>query len=162
MTEDTLAVSLINTANYPDPYPDRGLHVVNIALAIAKNCPKQLEDIANIYTHPTYFLSNNSHRGVLPMDMSFMEFIAKSSVLSSVLPVEKSCENTKEFHVRFYEMEGKKDKVILKFKETPIKVWCVDLNGKEMESDIQIEGMEVCVSVQPYTIREVKVVFEEM
>ena len=160
VTEDTLAVSLINTANYPDPYPDRGLHVVNIALAIAKNSPKQLEELANSYNHPTYFLSNNSHQGVLPMDMSFIQFIAQSSVLSAVLPVEKSSEHRKEFHVRFYEMEGKEDKVILKFKETPTKAWCVDLNGNEIESDIQINGMEVSVSVESYTIGEVKVVFE--
>ena len=158
VTEDTLAVSLINTANYPDPYPDRGLHVVNIALAIAKNSPKELEDIASSYNHPTYFISNNSHQGVLPMDMSFIQFIAKSSVLSAVLPTAQSLENAKEFHVRFYEMEGNEDKVVLKFKETPIKAWCVDLSGKEIESDIQIEGLEVSVSVKPYTIGEVKVV----
>ena len=56
-------------------------------------------------------------------------------------------------------MEGKADKVVLKLRETPIKAWCVDLSGNKIESDIQIDGMEVSVSVRPYTIGEVKVIF---
>ena len=156
MAEDSLAVSLINTANYPDPYPDRGLHTVNVALALSKNSPKELEELATGYNHPTYFMSNYAHKGTLPMDLSFMEFVAESSVLSAVLPTET--EN--EMHIRFYEMGGKVDNVVLKFKDTPQNAWYVDLNGKEIESDIQIEGKEVSVSVKPYTIGEVKVRLE--
>ena len=155
-TEDSLAVSLISSANYPDPYPDRGLHTINIALAISKNSPKELEEIATGYNHPTYFLSNNAHKGTLPMDLSFVEFVAESSVLSAVLPTETE----KEMHIRFYEMGGKADNVVLKFKGTPQNAWYVDLNGEEIQSDIQIEGKEVSVSVKPYTVGEVKVRLE--
>ncbi len=156
--KDALALSLINTANYPDPYPERGLHVINVALAISTDSPKELEETANYYNHPMYFLSNNSHEGILPVDMSFMEFGAKSSVLSAVLPDRADNEGLEEIHVRFYEIEGTEDKIVLKFQKMPVEAVSVDLNGREVESDIQIDGHEVSVSVKAYSLGEVKVV----
>ena len=50
---------------------------------------KELEETATYYNHAPYFLSNNSHKGTLPVDMSFMDFVAESSVLSAVLPAQK-------------------------------------------------------------------------
>ncbi len=156
-TEDTLAVSLINTANYPDPYPDRGLHVVNVALAIGSDSPKELEETATYYNHPTYFMSNNSHKGTLPVDMSFMDFVAESSVLSAVLPAEKSSAKKQEMNVRFYEIAGKEDKVTLKFTKEVEKAVSVDLLGKEIASDMEMNGKEVSVVVKPHCLGEVKV-----
>ncbi len=157
--KDSLAVSLINTANYPDPYPDRGLHVINIALAISADSPKELEETANYYNHSMYFLSDNAHKGTLPLDMSFMEFESKTSVLSAVLPVEAIAEGTKTMHMRFYEMSGKEDTITLKFQKMPLEAVRVDLNGRKVESDIQINAKEVTVLVKPYSIGEVQVTF---
>jgi len=153
--EDSLAVSLINTANYPDPYPDRGQHVINIALAITDACPKMLEDTAGIFTHPPYFLSNNSHKGTLPAQMSFLELEAETTVLSAVLPTEDS----NVIHVRFYETCGCDDRVVLKFSKALSNVVSVDLSGAEAAPEAAIIDNEVHVPIEANHLGEVKVTF---
>ena len=154
-SEDSLAVSLINTANYPDPYPDRGQHVINIALAICEDCPKKLEDTATIFTHPQYFLSNNSHKGILPVQMSFLELEAQTVVLSAILPTE----DPNVIHVRFYETCGRDDHVVLKFSKEVSNAVSVDLSGAETENAINVRGKEVHVPVKANHLGEVKVTF---
>ena len=117
---ENLAVSLINTSNNPDPFPDRGLHTVNIAIAIGRDDAKALEDTATALNHPTYFMSNNSHTGTLPMEQSFLDFQAASTVLTAIVP-EESCTT-----IRFCEYAGHDDPVTLKFHKVPTSVTSVD------------------------------------
>ena len=154
-SEDQLAISLINTSKNPDPYPDRGIHYINLSLVIGKDCPKALEDTATTFNHPTYFMSNNAHKGTLPTTMSFLELDAQTTVLSALLPTE----DVNVVNARFYETAGKDDKVTLKFGKTPTAAVSVDLNGREVESDVAVNGNEVSVSVKANCIGEVKVTF---
>ena len=101
--------------------------MINIALAISKDCAKVLEETANTFTHAPYFMSNNAHKGCLPKEMSFLELDAKSTVLSGVLPTEDG----NVINVRFYENCGCDDKVTLKFAKTPVCAVSTDLTGKE-------------------------------
>ena len=153
--EDNFSVTLINTSNDPDVYPDRGIHVINIALAISKDCAKVLEETANTFTHAPYFMSNNAHKGCLPKEMSFLELDAKSTVLSGVLPTEDG----NVINVRFYENCGCDDKVTLKFAKTPVCAVSTDLTGKEVESDVAICGNEVSVSIKANNLGNVKISF---
>ena len=152
---DHFGVSLINTSTNPDPYPERGQHIVNLALAISQDDAKILENTASQFNHCTHAISNNSHPGTLPMGMSFLEFKAESSVVSSVLPTEKSG----TIRVRFYETCGKDDTVVLTLAKAPINAVSVDLAGKEVPSDITVCGNEVRVSVKSHCIGEVELKF---
>ena len=153
--EDHCAVSLINTSTNPDPYPDRGQHVINIALAISQDDAKLLEDTASSFNHCAYFMSTNAHGGTLPTDMSFLEFSAESSVASAVLPTTQPG----TIHVRFYEICGRDDTVVLKLAKAPVRAVSVDLSGNELPSDIIISGNEVRVSIKANCIGEVKLLF---
>lgn len=152
---DNFSVTLINTSNSPDPYPDRGIHVINIALAISKDCPKLLEDTANTFTHAPYFMSNNAHKGTLPKEMSFLELEANSTVLSGVMPSE----DPNVITARFYENCGCDDKITLKLAKTPTAAVSVDLNGKEIASDVTVDGNNVTVSVKANCLGAVKIMF---
>ena len=89
------------------------------------------------------------------MGMSFLEFKAESSVVSSVLPTEKAG----TIRVRFYETCGKDDTVTLTLAKAPVNAVSVDLAGKEIPSDITVCGKEVRVSVKPHCIGEVELKF---
>ena len=154
-TEDSLAVSLINTSWNPDPFPDRGLHFVNIALAISREDPKLLEDTATAFNHPTYFLSNSAHRGSLPMEQSYLELDAGSTVLSAVLPTEEG----NVIHVRFYETEGRDDTVTFRFAKAPAGTQSVDLRGREVPSDVTVRGNEVRVTAKAASLGQIRVTF---
>lgn len=153
--EDHFAVTLINTSTQPDPYPDRGQHIINIALAISSNNAKQLEETANHYNHSPYFLSNNAHAGTLPMHRSFLEFAAETSVLSAVLPTTQA----DTIQVRFYETCGKNDTVVLKLAKAPISATGIDLHGNPVSSDVTVTGNEIRVSLDANSIGTVAIRF---
>ena len=153
--DDHFGVSLINTSTNPDPYPDRGQHVINIALAISSDDAKILGDTATLFNHCTHALSNNSHPGILPMDQSFLELKAESTVVSSILPTEKD----DTIRVRFFETCGKDDTVVLKMAKAPVCAVSVDLFGKEVPSDAAVRGSEVRLSVKANCIGEVELKF---
>lgn len=150
-----MSVSLINTSNYPDPFPDRGLHTVNIAIAIGRDDPSELEDTASYFNHPAYFLSNNSHPGELPIEQSFLELEADSTVLSAVLPTE----DPNVIHVRFCEMSGREDAVRLHLSRTPATAVTVDLQGREVPSDISVSGNVVSLTAKAHSLGELKIIF---
>lgn len=152
-TEDALSVSLINTSNYPDPFPDRGLHTVNIALAIGTDDAKALEDAAFSFNHPAHFLSNSAHPGELPMEQSFLRLEAVSTVLSAVLPGKDGLE------VRFYENGSQADPIALHFAAAPVCAVSVDLDGREVPSDVRICGNAVYVTAQPHSIGQLLIRF---
>ena len=153
-TADSLSVSLINTSNYPDPFPDRGLHTVNIALAIGRDDPQQLEHTAFYFNHPAHFLSDSAHPGTLPMEHSFLELEADSTVLSAVLPSSDG-----SLRIRYYETAGREDLLRLRFADVPTGAVSVDLRGAELDSDAALSGRELTVTAQPYSIGELHVTF---
>ena len=153
--EDHFGVSIINTSTNPDPYPDRGQHIVNMALAICPDDAKVLEDTASLFNHCTHALSNNSHPGTLPMNLSFLDFRAESTIVSSVLPTEEAG----AIHVRFYETCGKDDTLVLKLAKAPVSAVSVDLFGKEVPSDVTVSGNEVRLSVKAHCIGTVELKF---
>lgn len=114
-----------------------------------------LENTAREFNHCTQAISNNSHPGTLPMDMSFLQFCAESSVLSSVLPTEEAS----TIHVRFYETCGKDDTVVLKLAKAPVSATSVDLFGKEQSTGITLCGNEVRVPVKAHSLGEVELKF---
>ncbi len=153
--KDRFAVSLINTSQYPDPYPDRGMHTVNIALAISENDPCVLERTATAFNHSTYFLSANAHPGTLKQTMSFLELQAESSVISAVVPGEASG----TFCVRLYETRGMDDRITLRLAKAPAEAVSVDLMGQQIPSDVAVDGTEVSVTVPANSLCQIRITF---
>ena len=154
-TEDALSLSLINTSNNPDPFPDRGLHTVNIALAIGRDDPRELEETASYFNHPAYFLSNSSHPGELPMEQSFLRLKAGSTILSAVLPTE----DANAIHLRYYENYGRDDPIALHFSKAPVTAVSLDLTGREVPSDVTISGNTVSLTARASSLGELKISF---
>ncbi len=154
-TEEALSVSLINTSCYPDPFPDRGLQTVNIALSVGRDDARELEDTAGFYNHPAYFCSGWAHPGQLSTDGSFLELEAASTVLSAVLPTG----NRDTILVRYYETAGQDDHIALHFGKTPVSVAAVDLSGCWADSNAAIVGDTVLVTAKAHSIGQLRITF---
>ena len=152
---DALAVTLINTTGNPDPYPDRGIHHINLALIPGRDDPKALEEAATALNHPAYFLSDNAHPGSLPMELSFLEHSSRSTVVSAVLPNE----DASVIQVRYYETSGASDTLCLTLARRPAGAVCVDLSGQPLPSDVRLEGKQITVSVEPHCLGQLKITF---
>ena len=144
-TEDAFAVTLINTSCYPDPFPDRGMHQINIALAIGSDDAKAMTDTASHFNHPAYYLSNGSHPGTLPTEQSYLTLEAKHTVLSAVLPDGDS------LTLRLRQMGSEDEQITLRFHNTPSQVTATDLNGHEVPSDAAISGNTVTLTAKAHT-----------
>ena len=150
--KDALSLSLINTSNNPDPFPDRGLHTVNIALAVTASEPVTLARTAEKYDRPIYAFSAGAHKGVLPMHQSFLELEGKSTVLTAALPQEDGT-----LRLRLCELEGKDDSVTLRFAGEIPCARSTDLMGNEVPSDIRLSGNEVTLTVKKNSLTELRI-----
>jgi len=150
--EDALSLSLINTSNNPDPFPDRGLHTVNIALAVEEADPMLLARTAAGYDRPVYSFSTVAHKGELPMERSFLGLEAASSAVTAVLPHEE-----RGMVLRLNELAGKDDAVTLRFASPVICAIATDLMGKEVPSDIRVDGEKVSLTVKKGAIAQLEI-----
>jgi alpha-mannosidase len=145
--ENTLSVTLINTASSPDPYPERGEHVIHLWISLTASDPKALSKIATAHCHPVNIVSGGKHAGKLPLKKEVFKYDTSSAVLSSVAMLDE-----KTLLVRGYEIKGRKDKVSLALPGEIAKAQLVDLDGKPVSGDIAVNGSSVAFDAAPYKI----------
>ena len=153
-TADAFCVSLINTSCYPDPFPDRGMHQINIALAIGRADGKELTELAAHFNHPAYYLSGGSHSGVLPMELSHLRLEAESTVLSAVVPDDDG-----GLILRYREMAGHDDPVTIHFHRPPTRVTATDLRGQKVDSDAAICGSTITLTAKALSLGQLSLWF---
>ena len=152
--KDALSLSLINTSNNPDPFPDRGLHTVNIALAVGEEDPASLWETGAKYDRPVYSFSAWAHKGDLPMERSFLGLEASSTVVTGVLPTEEGT-----LRIRLLELSGKDDKATLRFANPIRRGVTTDLMGNEVSSDLEISGNTLTLTCRQNAITELRIGF---
>ena len=149
--EDILQSTLINSAGHPDPYPERGVHKINLWVAVESASPKALHDTAAEYCRPMNYLSASSHKGTLAPDGSLLGMSAQTTVLSSV----GLC-GSGSLLVRVYETCGKDDTVTLKLPFEAMSAQLVDLDENVL-SEASVSGHDVSFPVEAYCIAAVKI-----
>jgi len=122
--EGILSNTLINSANRPDPYPERGIHKINLWVAVDSSCPKALQEMAADYCHPMNYLHTGSHKGKLKPAGSLLEVTSENAVLSSA---GLDCDGA--LLVRVYETCGKAGKVEIALPFNASAADLVDLDG---------------------------------
>ncbi|MDR0472870.1 MAG: hypothetical protein LBH43_04270 [Treponema sp.] len=156
--ENNLYATLINTSSGPDPYPERGEHIIKLWLALEDNEPKVLYDTAFALCHPVSVISGFKHSGSLPPTKELLCLDAASTVLSSF-----AVDPDGDFILRLYETAGKKDAVTLSF---PFEVSCaqyVGLDGKTLAVEnpsVSIHRNTMKFELAPHKICSIKVKFK--
>ncbi|GHU02573.1 hypothetical protein FACS1894147_04720 [Spirochaetia bacterium] len=148
--EGVLSATLINTAASPDPYPERGEHVIKLWVAMGESDPKKLSEAAGDFCHPMSIIPGSRHKGSLPPVKELLRLDAASTVLSSAgLTADGS------LLIRLYETAGKKDTVTI---TTPLDIAgaCLeDLDGKTAGA-CSPKGNTVSFEIAPYKIQGLK------
>ena len=146
--QNRICCSLINTSTDPDPAPERGKHEMNLWLTLGDKTPKGMHAIASFVNRPFRWVSDNPHKGTLPMEGQLLKTGLGSCVISSVAKNSRE-----ELEITLHEISGQESQVQItlpvSFKEAKLK----DLTGKEIgKAGLSDKGQKVTASIQPYKI----------
>lgn len=152
--DNTIALTLINSAVDPDPYPERGIHNITLWIGICPANEKKAEELATVCNHNLFYQPSNCHIGSLPMESSLCKVEAESAVVSAVIPGEDG-----SILVRVYENGGKRNQAILTFAEEVAGAEAVNLSGEVLSGKAKVMGNQVVLEVSPYSLAAVRVYF---
>jgi alpha-mannosidase len=151
--DNTLSATLINTAESPDPDPERGLHLINLWVSVEKDDPKILVEAAGNLCHALTVISGGAKNrsGSLPPEMEFLKLEAAGTIFSSAGLTKDGA-----LLVRLNEIAGSKDKVILKLPKEIKEACLVDLEEK-VSGSLNPKGKEIAFEMAPYTVQGIKI-----
>lgn len=82
-SENTMYITLIRASRHPDPYPEQGIHQVEIGIGVALSSDwKTLGEMGMRFSHPIYVYSNSLHKGTLGQSMSLLKIEGNAETLS--------------------------------------------------------------------------------
>ncbi len=148
-----LALTLLNSSTYPDPYPERGIHHITLWLGTCSGDAREAEQMATSCNHVLFCQPSNSHHGSLPMENSLLQARAEHTVISAVLPGRDG-----SVLIRAYETAGEKETVCLEFGFDVAEARAVNLFGKEQEAEVTVSGKQVTFAAEPHALAGVEVV----
>ena len=152
--DESLSVTLINTAFFPDPFPERGEHNIRLWITPTSSNPGKLAEISGAFCHPVNVISGGKHNGKLPLQKEIVKFEADSTVMSSLGLADK-----KTILVRGYETAGKPDRVKLTMPNDIAAAQFVDLEGKTVNANTKVNGSSVSFEIAPNRIFGILVTF---
>ncbi|MCL2880661.1 MAG: hypothetical protein FWF29_10475, partial [Treponema sp.] len=146
--ENALSATLISTTSGPDPYPERGEHVIRLALALGDSAPKSLYDTAFAFCHPVSVISGTNHSGALAPAGELISLNAASTILSSLGVTPDGA-----VLLRLYETAGKNDPVTVNMPFEIAQAYCTDLDGNCVTGkSVSINKNSLSFQMQPNTI----------
>ena len=151
LSDGVLTCSLINTAGNPDPYPERGLHRINLWLRVGSDSAPALRRRIEALNRPLIALSTKAQPGPLPAVHRLMGFEAASALLSGVEMNEQG-----ECAVRVYETLGQRDTVTVTLPFAAASARVTDMKGREIGS-ARVSGNSVIFEAAPYAIAEARI-----
>lgn len=149
--EDLLNLTLINSSVNPDPYPERGIHSVNLWLGICEDDPKQAEEMAWGYQHKLFCQASNCHYGTLPMESGLCEAVSEGCTVTAAVP------QGDEIVVRGYNLKGEENQIELRFENAVETARVTNLFGKEQDAALSIQENVLTVQAKAYSLFEVVV-----
>jgi len=148
---DVLSVTLINTAVYPDPYPERGIHQINLFVRVGEANPHALKEAARLMICPMVAVPTGAHKGSLDPVGCLMNFEAAHTWLSAVQIAKDNA-----LTVRVFENGGEDDNVTLTLSAPASRAVMTDLDENEL-CEAEVCGNKVKFAVPAHTIRQVKI-----
>jgi len=149
--EDVLSLTLINTAGEPDPYPERGIHHINLFVALTPAEELSMKEMGERLIRPMTCVPTASHPGSLPAKASLLDADTPHSVLSSVSVCADGA-----LSVRVFEAVGEEDTITLQLPFTPTRAVCTDLQ-EHVLAEAELCGNTVRFRVAPYSIAQVNI-----
>ena len=151
LSDNVLTATLINTADYPDPYPERGIHAINLYVGLTESRPVPLKQMAERLTRPMTGVPTAAHAGKLPAVTSLLKLEAQHCVLTSAQLNQEG-----DLLVRLYEADGVDEDVTITLPFTPSIVTKTNLN-EEFTGVAFNEGSKVTFRAGAHSITQIKI-----
>ena len=148
-SDTALSLTLINSAVYPDPYPERGVHHITLWLSPLSD-PGTQQPFTDTLLHPVYTQAGNVHPGSLPAASGLLSCLSSSAAVTAVLPSPEG------ILVRGYETRGKEADVSLRLTTTVKGAYLSDLLGTR-NTELAHEDHMVTFRVPASSIWEVHI-----
>ena len=157
--DDRIGLTLLHAANSPDPYPDRGIHKIRLAVAVAEASPKALEEAAFDFSHLPGYVPAGAHAGSLPPTASLLTL---SEDTGAVLSGVKGAEDGNGLIVRLYNTLGTSTAARLTFASDVRSAALVDLLEASVpgtpELAPSVDGQSVSVRLDKFSLVSLRIV----
>lgn len=150
-TKGNLFVTLINTADCPDPYPERGIQDITLYVMPAEADAAILAKETDICMNPLQYVTNTSHTGTLPTTGSFLQVEGKTAVFTGV------AQRDGWLTVRMYEAAGHECPVAVTLQADVKEAYLTDLFGNKLDVPVAVENQKVCFKLAPYVQAELRI-----
>ena len=148
---DSLTLTLINSSVSPDPYPERGIHTINLFLASGKDDAQDQQAISDALNHRLFYQPANVHDGALPASLSLVEAVSGTAAVTSIQPTEGG------LLIRGYETAGRDGEAALRFASPVRSAALTDLTQSGQETPARVDGSLVTIPLCRHAIWQVRV-----
>ena len=145
-------VSLLRTADNPDPYSDVGIHTFRLGVAACSE--GEIGEISSRLCHPISYVAGRCHTGRLPAEGCFGE-------LSGDLRVSaiKNSEDGEGTVIRVYSVADEDREVALSLCRPILRAYLTDTN-ENIKSELTVSGDRVTFTVPARAVETVKLLWE--
>lgn len=150
LSRGDLFVTLINTADCPDIYPERGVQDITLFVMPAVADAKVLAEETEICLNPLQYMTNTVHEGKLPTTGRFLQTMGKTVVFTSV------AKRDGYLTVRMYETNGENCPVTVALNHEVTEAKVTDLFGNELGISSIVKGNEIHFTAKPFSQVELR------
>ena len=151
LSRNELFVTLINTSEHPDPYPERGIHEISLFILPSSAEAITLARETEVCLNPLQYVSNTPHEGVLEATGKLLNTAGDTVVFRGVTLRDNW------LALRMYEAEGKDCTVTVTYNYEVTDAYMADLFGNKLDIPVSIKGNEVSVTLSPYMQGELRI-----
>ena len=151
LSRGDLSVTLINTSYGPDPYPERGIHDIQLFLLAAEPDGAALARETDICLNPLQYVTGSVHEGSLPATTGLLSVEGSSAVFSGI-----SMKNGK-LALRVYETEGNDCPVTVTTRTAPKDAKLTTLFGAPLDTPVSVDGKSVSFTLAPYSSAQLEI-----
>ena len=151
LSRGDLSVTLINTSYGPDPYPERGIHDIQLFLLAAEPDGAALARETDICLNPLQYVTGSVHEGSLPATAGLLSVEGSSAVFSGI-----SMKNGK-LALRVYETEGNTCPITVTTHTAPKDAKLTDLFGAPLDTPVSVDGKSVSFTLAPYSSAQLEI-----
>ena len=151
LSRSNLYVTLINTAENPDPYPERGIQDISLFIIPTSADATILARETDVCLTPLQYMTNTVHGGELLTTGSLIQTEGETVVFSGI------AERDGYLAVRMYENAGAKCPVIITLLSDVTEAAATDLFGHKLDIPVTVKNNTVQFVLEPNKQVELRV-----
>ncbi|GHU35226.1 alpha-mannosidase [Clostridia bacterium] len=154
--DDQINVTLIRASTDPDPYPEYGVHEIEIGLSVQDKISGRNFDKARAeFIHPIAVTAGTKHAGTLPGKNSFIKVTGRAVI--AALKTAEDSKDGKTIIIRLHDADRiNGEPVKLEFASKIVKASVVDINERATQ-DLVTDGKIVNVPIEANAVASIAV-----